>query len=79
MSDDLRYDVTPHVRGVLQDEEIVLTHNGQPVGRIPLRDIQPYIAAGYHMDDTRIYQIHDPNQQSQRQTAYVEDCDMGWC
>lgn len=79
MSNHLRYDVTSHVRGVLKDEEIVLTHNGQPVGRIPLRDIQSYITDGYQIEDTRIYQIHDPNRQEPDQTAYVEDCDMGWC
>jgi hypothetical protein len=72
---DYRVNITRKITGKFEDGKLVLYHNHQPIGELPVQGQDMTMYDGFELDQTHVYAVGSYAFEDQ----YANDCDMGWC
>lgn len=72
---DYRVNITRKITGRLEDGKLILYHNHQPIGELPVQDQGMTMYDGFEMDQTHVYAVGAYAFEDE----YAKNCDMGWC
>jgi hypothetical protein len=72
---DYRVNITRKITGKLEDGKLILYHNHQPIGELPVQGQGITMYDGFEAEESRVYAVGAYSFEDQ----YAENCDMGWC
>lgn len=72
---DYRVNITRKITGRLEDGKLILYHNHQPIGELPVQDHGMTMYDGFELDQSHVYAVGTYAFEEE----YAKNCDMGWC
>ena len=74
---DYRVNITRKITGKLEDGKLILYHNHQPIGELPVQDQALTMYDGFELDQAQshVYAVGS----YAFEDHYAKNCDMGWC
>lgn len=72
---DYRVNITRKITARLEAGKLILYHNHQPIGELPVQDQGMTMYDGFELDQSHVYAVGSYAFEDE----YAKNCDMGWC
>ncbi|MXQ53929.1 DUF2553 family protein [Shimazuella alba] len=72
---DYRVNITRKITGKFEGGKLILYHNHQPIGELPVQGQGMTMYDGFELDQSHVYAVGSYAFEDQ----YAQNCDMGWC